>query len=183
MNASATSVSFASSAPTMSGGVGGNSVFQIVQEHCPDLPFSAGAVFEHLDAQVGTWQFSTDHGMNWRTIRTDLVNRPGHLGLALDAHARLRVLPFGGTRASGARMVFHTVDRSHGPGNGSYRAYAPDERDGGSRSVTLVLSLGCINGNPPAVKAPRPRNKRALVAKAAELRAAATLGSSAMAMA
>lgn len=172
MNASATLAQLESHPLSSRCGVGGNTVAHIVQEHCPDLPFAtAAAVFEHLDAQVGTWQFSTDAGETWRTVRTDLVNRPGHLGLALDAHTRLRVLPFGGGRAGGVRMVFHTVNRSHGPHNGSYRAYVPDERDGGSSSVTLVLNLGAINGKPPAVKASRPRNKRALVQKAAELRA------------
>ena len=147
-------------------GLGGNTVAHIVEENCPDLLVAAGVVIEHLDAQAGTWQFSTDEGQTWRAIRTDLINRAGHLGLALDRDARLRVLPFGGHRASGARVAFHTVQRSHGQGNGSYRAYAPDERDGGSRTVTLVLSLGAVNGTPPEVHVPRPRNKRALAQRA-----------------
>lgn len=143
-------------------GLGGNTLAHIVEENCPDLLVAAGVVIEHLDAQAGTWQFSTDEGTTWRAIRTDLINRAGHLGLALDRDARLRVLPFGGHRVSGARVAFHTVQRSHGQGNGSYRAYAPDERDGGSRTVTLVLSLGAVNGTPPEVHVPRPRNKRAM---------------------
>lgn len=143
-------------------GLGGNTLAHIVEENCPDLLAAAGVVIEHLDAQAGTWQFSTDEGETWRAIRTDLINRAGYLGLALDREARLRVLPFGGHRVNGARVAFHTVQRSHGPGNGSYRAYAPDERDGGSRTVTLVLSLGAVNGTPPEVHVPRPRNKRAL---------------------
>ncbi len=147
-------------------GLGGNTVAHIVEENCPDLLVAAGVVIEHLDAQAGTWQFSTDEGQTWRAIRTDLINRAGHLGLALDRDARLRVLPFGGHRVSGARVAFHTVQRSHGQGNGSYRAYAPDERDGGSRTVTLVLSLGAVNGLPPEVHVPRPRNKRALAQRA-----------------
>lgn len=143
-------------------GLGGNTLAHIVEENCPDLLAAAGVVIEHLDAQAGTWQFSADQGETWRAIRTDLINRAGYLGLALDREARLRVLPFGGHRVSGARVAFHTVQRSHGQGNGSYRAYAPDERDGGSRTVTLVLSLGAVNGMPPEVHVPRPRNKRAL---------------------
>ena len=141
---------------------------------------------EHLDAQAGTWQFSADAGQTWRAIRTDLINRPGNLGLALDRDARLRVLPFGGHRVTGARVAFHTVQRSHGQGNGSYRAYASEDRDGGSRSVTLVLSLAAINGAPPAVHVPRPRNKRAMVQRAAAAAATAAAGSAlsgAMAMA
>lgn len=51
-------------------------------------------VIEQLDSQVGTWQFSTDGGHTWRTVRTDLINRAGSLGLALDRNACLRVLPF-----------------------------------------------------------------------------------------
>jgi hypothetical protein len=142
-------------------GLGGNTLARIVEENCPDLLVAAGVVIEHLDAQAGTWQFSTDDGQTWRAIRTDLINRPGHLGLALDRDARLRVLPFSGHRVSGARVAFHTVHRCHGQGSGSYRAYAPDERDDGSHTVTLVLSLGAINGTPPEVHVPRPRNKRA----------------------
>lgn len=66
--------------------------------------------------------------------------------------------------------------RSHGQGNGSYRAYAIDDREDDSRTVTLVLSLGAINGQPPAVHAPRPRNKRALVQRAAQAMAAGAMG-------
>ena len=151
-------------------GLGGNSVAHIVQEHCPDMLAAAGVMIEHLDAQAGTWQFSADAGQTWRAIRTDLINRPGHMGLALDRDARLRVLCTGASR-EGARVVFHTVQRSHGAANGSYRPYAPDEREDASHSVALVLGLGAINGVPPAVKVPRPRNKRALAqgARAAAL--------------
>lgn len=156
-----------------SSGLGGNTLAHIVEENCPDLLVAAGVVIEHLDAQAGTWQFSADQGQTWRAIRTDLINRAGNLGLALDRDARLRVLPFGGHRATGVRVAFHTVQRSHGLGNGSYRAYASEERDGGSRTVTLVLGLSAINGAPPPVHAPRPRNKRAMVQ-----RAAATVGAS-----
>ncbi|KQO27793.1 hypothetical protein [Acidovorax sp. Leaf78] len=166
-------------------GLGGNSVAHIVEENCPGMQASAGVVIEHLDAQAGTWQFSVDDGQTWRAIRTDLVNRPGNMGLALDRDARLRVLPFGGHRVSGVRVAFHTVQRSHGQGNGSYRAYASDDRDDGSRTVTLVLGLAAINGTPPAVHVPRPRNKRALVQRAAAAAAAssssALTGSMAMA--
>ncbi|MBV7455367.1 hypothetical protein KW843_12870 [Acidovorax sp. sif1233] len=163
---------------TASSGLGGNTVARIVEENCPGMLASAGVVIEHLDAQAGTWQFSTDDGCTWRAIRTDLVNRPGNLGLALDRDARLRVLPFGGHRVSGARVAFHTVQRSHAQGNGSYRAYASDEREDGSRTVTLVLGLAAINGTPPAVHVPRPRNKRALVQRAAAAAAGASLSGS-----
>ena len=142
-------------------GVGGNTVAQLLQENCADMRASVGVVIEYLDAQAGTWQFSLDDGQTWRAVRTDLINRPGYMGLALDHGARLRVVPLGTSR-EGARLVFHAVQRSHGAANGSYRPYAPDEREEASHSVTLVLSLGAINGVPPAVKVPRPRNKRAL---------------------
>lgn len=149
-------------------GLGGNTLARMVEEHCPCLSPSAGVVIEYLDAQAGTWQFSIDAGLTWRSIRTDLINRrSSHQGLALDSDARLRVLPFGGQRVSGARMAFHTVPHSHGPGNGSYRAYASDEREEGSSTVTLVLSLAAINGAPPAAQVQRLRNKRALAQRAA----------------
>ena len=158
------------------GGVGGNSVAQILQDHCPDLVLYAGMVIEQLDSQVGTWQFSTDGGRTWRTVRTDLINRAGSLGLALDRDARLRVLPFGGSRVSSARVAFHAVRRSPGQGNGSYRAYATEDREEDSSTVTLVLGLGAINGLPPAVHVPRPRNKRASVQRAAQAVSAASTG-------
>lgn len=141
-------------------GVGGNTVAHLLQENCAGLQASAGVVIEYLETQAGTWQFSLDGGQTWRAIRTDLINRPGHMGLALDRDARLRVLCTGASREA-ARVVFHAVQRSHGAGNGSYRPYAPDEREDTSHSVTLVLGLGAINGVPPEVKVPRPRNKRA----------------------
>jgi hypothetical protein len=133
-------------------------------------------VIEQLDSQVGTWQFSTDGGRTWRTVRTDLINRAGSLGLALDRDARLRVLPFGGSRVTSARVAFHAVRRSPGHGNGSYRAYATEDREEDSSTVTLVLGLGAINGLPPAVYVPRPRNKRALVQRAAQAVSAGTAG-------
>jgi len=71
------------------------------------------------------------------------------------------------------------VQRSHGQGNGSYRAYAADDREDGSRTVTLVLGLSAINGEPPAVHVPRLRNKRAM-ARGASLGASLT-GSMALA--
>jgi len=141
-------------------GVGGNTVAQLLQENCADMRASAGVVIEYLDTQAGTWQFSLDDGQTWRAVRTDLINRPGHTGLALDRDARLRVLCSGSNR-EGARVVFHSVQRGHGAGNGSYRPYAPDEREDASHSAALVLCMGAINGVPPAVKVPRPRNKRA----------------------
>lgn len=172
----------ASSAAAPAGtGLGGNTLAHIVEENCPDLLAAAGVVIEHLDAQAGTWQFSADQGLTWRGIRTDLINRAGNLGLALDRDARLRVLPFGGHRVTGARVAFHTVQRSHGPGNGSYRAYACDEREAGSRTVTLVLSLAAVNGTPPAVHVPRPRNKRAMVQRAAASVGASLSGAMALA--
>jgi hypothetical protein len=156
-------------AAALSGGgnaLGGNTVARIVEENCPGMLASAGVIIEQLDAQAGTWQFSIDQGQTWRAIRTDLINRPGNMGLALDRDARLRVLPFSGHRVTGARVAFHTVQRSHGPGNGSYRPYAGDDREDGSLTVTLVLGLSAINGAPPAVHVPRPRNKRAVARRA-----------------
>ncbi len=147
-------------------GVGGNTLARIVEDNCPGMLASAGVVIEHLDAQAGIWQLSIDEGQTWRTIRTDLINRDGNLGLALDRDARLRVLPYCDHRVTGARVVFHTVQRSHGPGNGSYRAYAYDGREDGSGTIALVLSLAAINGAPPAVHVPRLRNKRALAQRA-----------------
>jgi hypothetical protein len=155
-------------------GLGGNTVAQVVESHCPAAHRFAGVVIEHLDAQAGTWQCSTDDGRTWRAVRTDLINRPGNTGLALDRDARLRVLPFGGHRVQGARVAFHTVQRSHAEGNGSYRAYAADDREDGSRTVTVVLELSAINGAPPAVHVPRLRNKRSMVRTAAQVAACAS---------
>ena len=66
-------------------GLGGCSVAALVGTHCPDLHAPQGVIVEYLDAQAGTWQYSLDGGASWRGIRTDLVNRPGHLGLATPA--------------------------------------------------------------------------------------------------
>ena len=89
--------------PSAGVGVGGNCIAQIVHDNCPDLLASAGVIIEHLDAQAGNWQFSIDNGLTWRSARTDLINRPGCMGLALDRDARLRVLPFSGLEEVVAR--------------------------------------------------------------------------------
>ena len=54
-------------------GLGGNTLARIVEQNCPGMPVAAGVVIEHLDAQAGTWQLSTDEGQTWRAIRTDLI--------------------------------------------------------------------------------------------------------------
>ena len=164
-------------------GLGGNTVAQLVESHCPGAQAFAGVVIEHLDAQAGVWQCSTDDGRTWRAVRTDLVNRPGNMGLALDRDARLRVLPIGGHRVQGVRVAFHTVQRSHAEGNGSYRAYANEDREDGTPTVTLVLGLSAINGAPPAVHVPRLRNKRAMVRSAAQAKATRAAGEAALVMA
>ena len=66
--------------------------------------------------------------------------------------------------------------RSPGQGNGSYRAYATEDREEDSSTVTLVLGIGAINGLPPAVHVPRPRNKWASVQRAAQAVSAASTG-------
>lgn len=151
---------------SMPSALGGNTIASIVAGHCHDLAAPLGVVVEHLDAQAGLWQCSVDNGTTWRTVRTDLINRPGQMGLALASTARLRVLPQGGGRnCCGARIVFHAALRAPGAANGSYSVYAPEGRDNAARSITLVLSLAAINGTPPAARGPqRVRNKRALAA-------------------
>lgn len=147
-------------------GLGGKSIARIVMEQCERRLMPMGVIVEYLDAQIGTWQYSMDEGESWRTIRTDIINRPGPMGLALESTAWLRVLPLGGGLRSGvARMVFHAAQRAPFEGSGSYQTYPPDDRDDAACSVTLTLTLGAINGIPPAVSSTRPRNKRALAAQ------------------
>ena len=155
------------------GGLGGNTIASIAMDQCSEMDVAMGVVVEFLDAQIGTWQCSTDAGGTWRTVRTDLINRPGCMGLALDRTARLRVLPVGGgPRNPTARIVFHATARPPAQDSGSYCAYPPDDRSDASQSVTLMVTLATINGMPPDVPTPRPRNKRAL---AAQRRATAVL--------
>ncbi len=140
-------------------GLGGNTVGYLLQENGQKLSEMVCMVIELLDTQAGHWQFSLNGGQEWRTIRTDLINRPGCIGLALDQHARLRVLPFTGHRSQGARLAFHTVHRRLD--SGSYCPYADaEDRENTSKTVTLVVTLNAINGKPPEVKVPRPPNKR-----------------------
>lgn len=147
-------------------GLGGKSVARIVMEHCERRVMPLGVIVEYLNTQIGTWQYSLDEGESWRTIRTDIINRPGHTGLALEPTAWLRVLPLGGgLRSAVARMVLHATQRAPIEGSGSYQTYATDDRDDAACSVTLTLTLGAINGIPPAVPSTRPRNKRALAAQ------------------
>lgn len=150
-------------------GLGGNVMAQLVEQCCPRIPAGAGFVIEYLDAHAGTWQFSADQGATWRLIRTDLINRPGNVGLALDAEVRLRLLPAAGLRPAKIRMVCHRVPRSLGLANGCYLPYATEEREGCSCTLRLELSLAAINGAPPSVRTSRPRNKRAAAQRAAPM--------------
>lgn len=145
-------------------GVGGHSIASIMARHGMNVPAPLGVIVEHLDAQIGTWQMSIDEGASWHTVRTDLINRPGNRGLALEPAARLRVLPLPGSTRQGARMVLHAAQRALGDGNGCYQNYPPCDRGDGAQSITLVLDLDAINGRPPATRTARPRNKRAMAA-------------------
>lgn len=156
--------SVAASSPGAAG-FGGSSVASIVARHVPSLAIPLGIIVEHLSPQIGTWQVSIDEGASWHTIRTDLINRPGNTGLALEGTARLRVLPLTASARHPARMVLHAAQRAPGQSNGCYQNYPPDDRCEAARSITLVLSLDAINGRPPAVPTTRPRNKRATAAQ------------------
>ena len=146
-------------------GLGGKSIAGIVLEHCEGMAMPMGVIIEYLDAQAGTWQYASESDETWRTIRTDLINRPGNTGLALERTARLRVLPMsGGPRSATARMVFHATQRAPDDG-GSYQTYPAEDRGDDAASITLMLTLRCINGTPPTVATARPRNKRALAAQ------------------
>ena len=148
------------------GGLGGNSIAHILGDQCGYTSARSVVVVEYLDAQIGIWQCSTDDGETWSTVRTDLINRPGCTGLELEPTARLRVLPQRDSARNGAaRIVFHATQRTLARSNGSYRTYPIDDRGDGADSVTLFLSLSDINGMPPEVFTPRPRNKRALAAQ------------------
>lgn len=143
-------------------GVGGNSIAQILAESCPQHAAAAGIVIARLDARAGIWQYSVDNGCNWRDARTDLINRPGTMGLALDREARLRLLPRLGERVQQIHIVLHVVQRSLLVRNGSHSAYVPDPSEGDSPAIALALDINAINGTPPQVHVPRPRNKRAM---------------------
>ena len=146
-------------------GVGGNSIASIMARQGMTVPAPLGVIVEHLDAQIGTWQVSIDEGASWHTIRTDLINRPGNRGLALEPTARLRVLPLPAGTRQGVRMVLHAAQRALGDDNGRYQNYPPEDRDDAARSITLMLGLEDINGSPPAARIARPNNKRAMAAQ------------------
>jgi hypothetical protein len=149
-------------------GVGGNSIAQILAESSPQHAAAAGIVIARLDARAGIWQYSVDNGANWRDVRTDLINRPGTMGLALDREARLRLLPRLGERVMQIHMVVHVVHHSLHARNGSHSAYVPDPSEGDSSAVNLLLDINHINGMPPQVHVPRLRNKRAMASAAAQ---------------
>lgn len=159
------------------GGVGGNSIAQILAENCPAHASAAGIVIARLDARAGIWQYSVDNGASWRDARTDLINRPGAMGLALDREARLRLLPRSGERVGQIHIVLHAVQHSLHSRNGSHSAYVPDPTDGDSSAISLVLDINNINGVPPQVHVPRQRNKRALAKAKAQADAQAAQAS------
>ena len=147
-------------------GVGGNTVASLLLEHGDGLRLSDDAMIEYLDAQLGIWQVSVDDGDNWRTVRTDLINRARRMGLVVHADAMLRVLPGGASPRSGTpSMVLHALPGALGQETGAYRPYPPEDPDEAARSITLRLTAGDINGTPPVVWTARPRNKRALAAQ------------------
>lgn len=142
--------------------VSGKTVAQILSEQCAQHSNAAGIVIARLDARAGTWQYSVDDGVSWRDARTDLINRTGTMGLALDREARLRLLPRSGERYGAIHITLHAVQHSLKARNGSHSAYVPDPTDDNTLPIHLVLDLNAINGLPPEVHVPRQRNKRAL---------------------
>lgn len=150
-------------APAMNVGVGlgGNSIAQILAENCHAHAGAAGVVISRLDARAGIWQYSVDDGASWRDARTDLINRPGVMGLALDRQARLRLIQRSGERLDKINVVLNPVQHSLRERNGSHSSYVPDPANEDSASISLLLDISAINGAPPEVHVPRQRNKRA----------------------
>jgi hypothetical protein len=150
--------------------VAGSSVAQILRGHCQAHAEAAGIVIARLDARAGVWQYSVDEGASWREARTDLINRPGAMGLALDREARLRLLPRGAERAGPIHIVLYPVQHSLQARNGSHSAYVPDPSNSDARPVNLVLDMNGINGAPPQARSPLQRNKRAQAQAAVQAR-------------
>ncbi len=151
----------ATGTPTLAG----RTVGELLRDCAPQCDARLGVILEHLDQQAGVWQYSLDDGAHWSTVRTDILNRPAPMGLALSAGARLRVQPFAGSAHRPARIVLHAAQRAVGAGDGCYGAYDADGRDSRARSFTLMLALATINDTPAGAPAARPRNKRALAAQ------------------
>lgn len=139
-------------------GLAGQAVDELLAACASQLDVRLGVIIEQLDLQAGVWQYSLDAGAHWRTIRTDILNRPAPMGLALAPEARLRVQPFAGSAHRRARIVLHAAQSTIHAASGCYCPYAPEGRSAAARSIVLELALSAINAT-PAASAPRPRNK------------------------
>jgi uncharacterized delta-60 repeat protein len=104
-----------------------------------------------LDASVGTWQYSTDSGGHWQTIRCDLIDSTvDELALLLGPAALIRLVPFGdlnGTLA--AAITFRAWDESNG-NEGDYTVIAATggTQPFSNQSETASLAVGAVNDAP-----------------------------------
>jgi uncharacterized delta-60 repeat protein len=106
-------------------------------------------VIESVDTSLGTWQFSLDGGFSWLSMAAELINPLDGYGLALDALARVRLLPFGALEGN-TGFVFRAWDGSDGAASGDYIRYTPGSGAVSAASDQATLTVGPWVA-PPAV--------------------------------
>jgi uncharacterized delta-60 repeat protein len=116
----------------------------------PDGVVNAVAITA-LDTSVGTWQYSTDSGGHWLTIRSELIDGSvDELALLLGPTALIRLLPFGDSNGTLADAItFRAWDES----SGSQGDYSVIAGTGGTQafsdqSETASLAVGAVNDAP-----------------------------------
>jgi hypothetical protein len=105
-----------------------------------------------LDASHGTWQYSTDNGVNWLTIDAAKINSAtNELALLLGPTASIRMLPFGELNGTlSTAITFRAWDMSSGA-TGDYTVITNPGISGSafsSASDTASLTVTAVNDAP-----------------------------------
>ncbi len=96
-----------------------------------------------LNTTLGSWQYSTDSGVNWLNIRADLINSStNELALLLAPTDSVRLLPFGDLNGSLSNAItFRAWDMSTGTA-GQYATIA--STGGGSTAFSTVSDTASL---------------------------------------
>jgi uncharacterized delta-60 repeat protein len=109
----------------------------------PDGTATEAIAITGLNTTLGSWQYSTDSGVNWLNIRADLINSStNELALLLAPTDSVRLLPFGDLNGSLSNAItFRAWDMSTGTA-GQYATIA--STGGGSTAFSTVSDTASL---------------------------------------
>lgn len=101
-----------------------------------------GVAISGTTSTGGTWQFTTNGGVNWTNVGS--VNTGGALTLAADSSTRIRFVPSGSTGV-GSEIEFSSWDRSSGSNGETINAASNGEKYVAQISDTTLADLQSVS--------------------------------------